>query len=263
MKRSTAGFTLVELLLVILCSSVVTMAAMSFLLMGMRMTGESNDTAQRQQTARIILAMVENLGGEIQSVTEDADWKITGTGGSELLAYSNAEKKLTAHGMTLIDGLEEATAAMNGQLLSFTLKTGKGSYKTSVYCRTAPPKQPESGETLDPAEEAAFLTTFRSRVAEAAAANAQAAGPIPPGQRPPLPSPRQRSGRAASPCSTSWRASTAAAARSKTSRRTRRTATSLSGTSAATAPANPAGTPTPPGAPASSPGRRRSWATPI
>lgn len=150
MKRSTAGFTLVELLLVILCSSVVTMAAMSFLLMGMRMTGESNDTAQRQQTARIILAMVENLGGEIQSVTEDADWKITGTGGSELLAYSNAEKKLTAHGMTLIDGLEEATAAMNGQLLSFTLKTGKGSYKTSVYCRTAPPKQPESGETLDP-----------------------------------------------------------------------------------------------------------------
>ena len=88
--------------------------------------------AQRQQTARIILTMVENLGGEIQSVTEDADWKITGTGGSELLAYSNAEKKITAHGMTLIDGLEEATAAMNGQLLSFTLKTGKGSYKTSV-----------------------------------------------------------------------------------------------------------------------------------
>lgn len=199
MKRSTAGFTLVELLLVILCSSVVTMAAMSFLLMGMRMTGESNDTAQRQQTARIILTMVENLGGEIQSVTEDADWKITGTGGSELLAYSNAEKKITAHGMTLIDGLEEATAAMNGQLLSFTLKTGKGSYKTSVYCRTAPPKQPESGETLDPAEEAAFLTTFRSRVAEAAAANAQAArsDPAGPAPAPAVTAPTERESRLA------------------------------------------------------------------
>lgn len=171
MNRSTAGFTLVELLVAILCSSVVTLAAMSFLLMGMRMTGESNDTAQRQQTARIILTMVENLGGEIKGVFSDEggdEWWITGTDG-ELLHYSEEKKAITAHNMTLMDGLETAAATMDGQrLLQLTITTEKATYTTSVYCRTA-------GDSGESPEAAALLTAFRSRVAEAAAANRLAA----------------------------------------------------------------------------------------
>lgn len=175
MNRSTAGFTLVELLVAILCSSVVTLAAMSFLLMGMRMTGESNDTAQRQQTARIILTMVENLGGEIKDASSSEDgWSITGAD-SELLAYSSENQAITAHNMTLIDGLQEGTeATMTGQLLTLTLTTEKATYTTSVYCRTAPPDTSNDTEGESP-EAAALLTAFRSRVAEAAAANRLAA----------------------------------------------------------------------------------------
>lgn len=177
MNRSTAGFTLVELLLAILCSSVVTLAAMSFLLMGMRMTGESNGTAQRQQTARIILTMVENLGGEIKRVSPDEDgdgWSITGTDDRELLRYSSEKQAITSHSMTLIDGLNGAEATMNGQLLHLTITTEKAAYETSVYCRTAP-EQSQSGTTIEGKQAAAFLTDFRSRVAEAAAANRLAA----------------------------------------------------------------------------------------
>lgn len=196
MNRSTAGFTLVELLLAILCSSVVTLAAMSFLLMGMRMTGESNGTAQRQQTARIILTMVENLGGEIKDASSSEDgWSITGADG-ELLAYSSKKQAITSHSMTLIDGLEDATADMDGQLLRLTITTEKAAYETYVYCRTATPQR-------EPAEAAALLTAFRSRVAEAAAANRLAAlsespTSAPAAQSPPPASaPRERESRLA------------------------------------------------------------------
>lgn len=182
MNRSAPGFTLVELLVAILCSSIVTLAAMSFLLMGMRMTGESNDTAQRQQTARIILTMVENLGGEIKCVSSDEDgdgWSIKGTDNSELLAYSDG--KITAHNMTLIDGLQDGTDAemVDQRLLHLTLTTEKATYTTSVYCRTAPPDTSNDTEGESP-EAAALLTAFRSRVAEAAAANRLAALQDPP-----------------------------------------------------------------------------------
>lgn len=173
MNRSTSGFTLVELLVAILCCSVVTMAAMSFLLMGIRMTGESNDTAQRQQTARIVLNMVENLGGEITGVENpDGEWVIKSKTNGDLLRYSKDGRAITSNNMTLIDGLESAEATMTGRLLRLTIKTEKAVYTTSVYCRTAPEETPEQsggGADAEPAEAADLI--FRTRVAEAAAAN--------------------------------------------------------------------------------------------
>lgn len=143
MNRSAPGFTLVELLVAILCSSIVTLAAMSFLLMGMRMTGESNDTAQRQQTARIILTMVENLAGsgqikKVQSQGQNGWAVLGGSENSQILLYS-AEKSaiVSGSGAVLMDGITESTTVWDStqKLLSFTFKNEKAVYKTSVYCR--------------------------------------------------------------------------------------------------------------------------------
>lgn len=139
MKQSNAGFTLVELLIAILCTSIVTVAAMSFLLMGMRMTGESNAAAGQQQTARILLTMLENMAGsgQIKEVRSGGQgWAVLdGASDKPLLQYANKTIK-SGSGTVLIDELESSTAKLEGSLLTITVETAKGAYTTSVYCRT-------------------------------------------------------------------------------------------------------------------------------
>lgn len=139
MKQSNAGFTLVELLAAILCTSIVTVAAMSFLLMGMRMTGESNDAAERQQTVRILLTTLENMAGSgrIAEVrTGGQGWAVLdGSSEKPLLQYANKAIK-SGGGTVLLDGLEASAAKLEGNLLTVTVRTEKGAYTTSVYCRT-------------------------------------------------------------------------------------------------------------------------------
>lgn len=139
MKQSNAGFTLVELLMAVLCTSIVTVAAMSFLLMGMRMTGESNDAAGQQQTARILLTMLENMAGsgQIEEVRSGGQgWAVLdGSSGRPLLQYANKTIR-SGSGTVLMDGLEASTAKLEGSLLTVTVETEKGAYTTSVYCRT-------------------------------------------------------------------------------------------------------------------------------
>lgn len=139
MKQSNAGFTLVELLMAVLCTSIVTVAAMSFLLMGMRMTGESNDAAGQQQTARILLTMVENMAGsgQIEEVRSGGQgWAVLdGSSGRPLLQYANKTIR-SGSGTVLIDDLEASTAKLEGSLLTITVETEKSAYTTSVYCRT-------------------------------------------------------------------------------------------------------------------------------
>lgn len=139
MKHSSAGFTLIELLTAILCTSIVTVAAMSFLLMGMRMTGESNDAAGQQQTARILLTMVENMAGsgQIEEVRSGGQgWAVLdGSSGEPLLQYADKTIR-SGSGTVLMDGLEASSAKLEGSLLTVTVETEKGAYTTSVYCRT-------------------------------------------------------------------------------------------------------------------------------
>ena len=63
MKRNE-GFTLVELIVGIAVASIVTAAATTLLLMGLRMNKASSDTATRQNTVRIVLTVLEDLAAE-------------------------------------------------------------------------------------------------------------------------------------------------------------------------------------------------------
>lgn len=161
MKQSNAGFTLMELLMAILCTSIVTVAAMSFLLMGMRMTGESNDAAEQQQTVRILLTMLENMAGsgQIKEVrTGGQGWAVLdGSSEKPLLQYANKAIK-SGGGTVLLDDLEASAAKLEGNLLTVTVETEKGAYTTSVYCRTKVEQknavdEEKTGEVLHQPEE--------------------------------------------------------------------------------------------------------------
>ena len=140
MRKKDGGFTLVELLVTIACSSLVTLAAMSLLLVSMRVDRSAQDTASRQSDTRIILTMLQNAagtGGVERVETVGEDWTLLGEDGA-LLRYSSSEGALkTGGGAVMMDGVEDSAAGLEGRLLTISLQSEGKRYKPSVYCRTA------------------------------------------------------------------------------------------------------------------------------
>ena len=140
MRKKDGGFTLVELLVTIACSSLVTLAAMSLLLVSMRVDRSAQDTASRQSDTRIILTMLQNAagtGGVERVETVGEDWTLLGEDGA-LLRYSSSEGALkTGGGAVMMDGVEDSAAGLEDRLLTISLQSEGKRYETSVYCRTA------------------------------------------------------------------------------------------------------------------------------
>lgn len=154
--RKSDGFTLVELLVGILCTAIVTGAAMTLMLMGARTNRALLDANSEQNTARIITTMVDKLASEgsiktvvtIGDVDPDNpgqnDWALLAEDGSTILSYSLADKAIysqansvlmenvTASGITI----SPPDATITGRLLNFFLQTDNTAYTTSVFCRT-------------------------------------------------------------------------------------------------------------------------------
>ena len=166
MERKTKGFTLVELLVVILCCTAITIAAMTVLFTGARVEAAAQDDASRQRTARTVLTMVEKLAGSgaISRVEtlgsgegngENTDWILWGTETDEdgnpvtdaegnpvetpLLRWQSVTGSLMTGGEApLMEGLDGATAKWEDtkSLLTLSLTSDGEEYTTSVYCRT-------------------------------------------------------------------------------------------------------------------------------
>lgn len=140
MKNSNGGFTLVELLATIAATSIVTLAAMSFLLVCFRLCASARATAGEQETSRIVLTLMEDLASE-GSIKKIKDNGIYGADSNNLiLKYDRDNKTLSTGNSVIMEGVEDFSAALdknNKKLLTITLKTENGKeYTTSVYCRT-------------------------------------------------------------------------------------------------------------------------------
>lgn len=166
MGKKNGGFTLVEMLATIVCASIVTLTAMSFLLMCMRLWASAQEDISRQETERIVLTAMENLAEddavkEVRSI-KDGSSDVTcvallgdetvGGGSRPVLLYFDASRQTISTGGTyistspesytggsvLMEGVDSFSAELSGRLLTFTLKMSeedKG-FSTSVYCRT-------------------------------------------------------------------------------------------------------------------------------
>ena len=169
MRKKDGGFTLVELLVTIACSSLVTLAAMSLLLVSMRVDRSAQDTAGRQSDTRIILTMLQNAagtGGVERVETVGEDWTLLGEDGA-LLRYSSSEGALkTGGGAVMMDGVEDSAAGLEDRLLTISLQSEGKRYETSVYCRTAIESDEYSGgtELADQAREEMAAMTAAERL---------------------------------------------------------------------------------------------------
>lgn len=146
--RKNGGFTLVELMVSILVGTLITGAAVTVLLLGLRIHKSSTDTASRQNTTRIVLTVMENLAeeGKITDVDmENYDWKISANG-TVLMSYSFDMQK--GHGTiytgsvenknVMLDNVLHSYVELNEKgLLTFSIENEDGAFSSSVYCRTA------------------------------------------------------------------------------------------------------------------------------
>lgn len=138
--RNNDGFTLVELLVTILTGSLIMLAAVSILLLGVRINVQSMGTANRQTTTRILMSSLEDLAaeGNIAKVESNLDfWKVfADEAGNDVLYTYNAASQTVSTGETVIlEGVISSDVELNGKLLTVTVTTEDGTYTSSVYCR--------------------------------------------------------------------------------------------------------------------------------
>ncbi len=148
--RSNAGFTLVELIVALAISTIVTAAATSVLLMGLQVNRQSVNTANQYMTVRALLDVMENAAaeGKINAVFTDTDssWQLGETvqDGEDktinpIFSYNAKTQEIQTNGATILEGVYASNAIMEGQLLNLSIETKEGTFTSSVYCRTAAP----------------------------------------------------------------------------------------------------------------------------
>ena len=154
MKKHQEGFTLLELVVVMLCTTLVIGAAMTVLLTGLRIQRNTQDGLSVQQTAHTVLTLVEQLTGDgkVNSVETvgDQDWMLLDEDHGTLLSYNAGAGTLTAGGgAVLMEDVSSATAELSEEkLLTVTLETGGESYTASSLCRTAVTQSAVNREAL-------------------------------------------------------------------------------------------------------------------
>ena len=130
--RNNQGLTLIELIITIAVGSLVTLAATTVLLLGLRIYNSSNGKAMRQNEVRVAITVMERLAAEAENV--DVYGKEVLSDEETLLKFENGIIT-TGAGATILEGADDFVPGMNGKLLTIKLKTDDEEYEFSVYCR--------------------------------------------------------------------------------------------------------------------------------
>lgn len=141
MRTHQEGFTLLELVVVMLCSTLVIGAAMTILFTGLRVEKKTQEGLSSQQTAYTILTLVEQLTSdgkirEVETVGEE-DWILRGQDNGALLTYNSGAQTLSAGGEVLMEDVSSSSAELTDEkLLTVSLETEGETYEVSHFCRT-------------------------------------------------------------------------------------------------------------------------------
>jgi prepilin-type N-terminal cleavage/methylation domain-containing protein len=150
-KNDQAGLTLVELLVTIVVASIVTLAACTMLLFGLRINNQSTKTSRGQNTVQVLMEALEDVAaeGDIKGIVDTPEkWQLINGDGNPIFSYSKEQEIIytgaideelaeAVVGSVILDNVRDsyATLQYNG-LLTVYVKTDSGEYYTSINCRT-------------------------------------------------------------------------------------------------------------------------------
>lgn len=156
MRKNNEGFTLVELLVVIVIGSLVTAAASTLLILGLRINAQSSRLAVQQNNVSLVLEVLGDIiSEEAVSVQEHV---IKGEGGTELVSFDGASVKVRGTELLKADGFSAVPNGTNEKLVDIVVTIGSKEYPASIYCRLLGAAEP------DPAEgDATILTAYAER----------------------------------------------------------------------------------------------------
>ena len=143
-QSSRAGFTLIELLVSIVAATLVMAAAVTLLLMGIRLGAFGGGAAQRQSSVRTIQTLLSEK--EILEVrAEDSLWEIIASDGeNEYTLLSFDGSNICTAGSPLLSDVEEATLAVTDgttrKLLTLTVKKDGITYTLSAAFGSVTPQ---------------------------------------------------------------------------------------------------------------------------
>ena len=162
MLRKNDGFTLVELIITIAIGSLITLAATTTLLLGLRINAKNTETIIRQNTTNMLVQVLDRVCNIDVPENADAPNYITVTADSTnetIISISCNDSELTFKDNQIsLNGVVfmEDVASFNiknteegSKLLTVQLTTTDGNtYPASVYCRTGVIKYNEQSPQL-------------------------------------------------------------------------------------------------------------------
>lgn len=134
MNRS--GFTLIELVVVILCAVLVTVAASSVMLLGLRIHRASVEDIERQNEVRIVSSLLQKLADEkTAAVTNfipgEDSWQLL-KGSFPVIKYEN--NALFANDTVLVDEITGSELnELSNELLQFIFRFGEDEYSFTIH----------------------------------------------------------------------------------------------------------------------------------
>ena len=145
-NRNNGGFTLVEFVVTIAIASMITLAATSMLLLGLRIHHTSNTTAATINTVSMMYSIMETIASENEisctpaSYSNDFDptvkreWKVT-QNNKTIINYDGTN--ISLHDTPFISNVESSNAHFNkaNNLLTIYIETEHNNYSFSIYCR--------------------------------------------------------------------------------------------------------------------------------
>lgn len=153
MKRND-GFTLVELLVTIVVGTLVTAAASTLLLLGMRISAQASRLALDQYSAQLVMDVMGNI---ISQEATRVDQNSVMEGDNLLVSYDGSSVKIRDTALMEADGF---TVTQSGSLVEITIKVDGKLYKTSIYCRLL---QTDKGEESPSNGDSDLQTAFSQR----------------------------------------------------------------------------------------------------
>ena len=122
--RDNKGVTLVELLVTIAIGSLITLAATTILLLGLRIHKQSTQTATIQNQVRVGITVIEEL------VKENPASEV-----GNILTYEDGVLRYASTDGVIMENISEYEFQVEGQLVTINLIVDEKEYELKIYCR--------------------------------------------------------------------------------------------------------------------------------